>query len=156
MDRPSHGIRVLTRYCRAYGQLIHPPSKTPVSRFVWGCRPRKHLATSLCPGGQLRCATGSRSGTNVFGWSATRSSVAQYDGSKPGNSLADVFYSMHSYRRGARSHVAVKRAGCIRKARPEEVNEHGRWRRVRSNLPMAILYLASSLRDRVAITRYCM
>jgi hypothetical protein len=82
--------------------------------------------------------------------------LAQYDGSKPGKSLADVFYSMHSYRRGARSHVAVKRAGCIRKARPEEVNKHGRWRRVRSNLPMAILYLASSLRDRVAITRYCM
>jgi hypothetical protein len=60
---------------------------------------------------------------------------------------------MNYYRRGARSHVAVKRPGWIRKARPEEVEEHGRWRRKRSNLPMVILYLASSLRDRVAITR---
>jgi hypothetical protein len=56
---------------------------------------------------------------------------------------------MHSYRRGARSHVAVKRTGCIRKARPKEVEEHGRWRRKRNNLPMVILYLASSLRDRM-------
>jgi hypothetical protein len=54
---------------------------------------------------------------------------------------------MHSYCRGARSHVAVKCAGCIRKACHEEVDEHGRWRRKRSNLPMAL----PSLRDRVAI-----
>jgi hypothetical protein len=38
-------------------------------------------------------------------------------------------------------------------ARPEEVKENGRWR---SNLPMAIPYLASSVWDRLAITRYCM
>jgi hypothetical protein len=63
---------------------------------------------------------------------------------------------MHSYRRGGRSHVAVKCAGCIRKTCPEEVDEHGRWRRKRSNLRMALLYLASSLQDRVAITRFCM
>jgi hypothetical protein len=60
--------------------------------------------------------------------------LAPYDGSKPSNSLADMFYSMHSYRRGARSHFAVKRPGCIRKARPEEMEEHGRWRRKRSNV----------------------
>jgi hypothetical protein len=53
----------------------------------------------------------------------------------PGNSLADKFYSMHSYRSGARSHVSRKREGCSRKATQEEIDEHGRWRTIVRTCP---------------------
>jgi hypothetical protein len=43
--------------------------------------------------------------------------LTPFDGS-PGNSIADKFWSMSSYRRGGRSHVSRVRAGCIRKAFP--------------------------------------
>jgi hypothetical protein len=81
--------------------------------------------------------------------------LREYDGS-PGKSLAEVFYSMHSYRRGARSHVSQRRPLCVRKATPEEVNEHGRWRRQRQSEPMAEQYRQWGLADRLAVTLLCM
>ena len=51
--------------------------------------------------------------------------LRMYDGS-PGNSLAETFYSMYSYRRGARTHVQRSKNGARRKATKMEVFEHGR------------------------------
>jgi hypothetical protein len=66
-----------------------------------------------------------------------------------GRLLRDDKGMFNLHRRWARSQVAVKRLGLIRKARPTEVKEHGCWRHT---LPMVILYLAFSVWDRVAIT----
>jgi hypothetical protein len=78
-----------------------------------------------------------------------------YDGS-PGNSLADKFYSIHSIRSGGRTHVSRKRPGCSRKAAPEEINDHGRWREKLSGMTMSRRYLRSPLLDRLALTLFCM
>jgi hypothetical protein len=78
-----------------------------------------------------------------------------YDGS-PGRTLAEAFYSMHSYRIGARSHVSQKREGCKRKATADEVNEHGRWEHRRSSENMAEQYRQWELAERLALTLLCM
>jgi len=39
---------------------------------------------------------------------------------------------MHPYRGGERIHVSRKRQFCWREAEPQEVTEHGRWRRQRA------------------------
>jgi hypothetical protein len=83
------------------------------------------------------------------------SHLTQFDGS-PGNSLADMFWSLHSYRRGGRTHVSRCRPGCIRKATDQEVAEHGRWRASRSSMNMPTLYLEWPPLDRIAITLLCM
>ena len=80
--------------------------------------------------------------------------LREYDGS-PGKSMAEAFYSMHSSRRGGRSHVSKRRVGCIRKATIDEINEHGRWRRKRSSESMAEQYRQWELEDRLAITLLC-
>jgi hypothetical protein len=81
--------------------------------------------------------------------------LQSYDGS-PGHTLAEAFYSMHCYRRGARTHVSHKHPGCIRRATIEEINEHGRWRRRRASESMAEQYRQWPLRERLAITLLCM
>jgi hypothetical protein len=81
--------------------------------------------------------------------------LQEFDGS-PGKTLMEAFYSMHSYRRGGRSHVSKHRPGCRRKATPEEVNEHGRWRRRRASESMAEQYRQWPLIDRLALTLLCM
>jgi hypothetical protein len=78
-----------------------------------------------------------------------------YDGS-PGNTLMEKFWSMHSYRRGARSHVSRKRPGCVRKAFEREVTEHGRWRLRRSAMDMPTAYLEWNIPDRLILTLLCM
>jgi len=55
-------------------------------------------------------------------------------------SLSHAYCSMHSYQRGARTHVAKKRPGCERAATLIEVSEHGRWRSTRQHLDMPTLY----------------
>jgi hypothetical protein len=77
------------------------------------------------------------------------------DGS-PGNTLAEAFYSMHTYRIGARSTVSRKQEGCTRKATLEEINEHGRWRYRRSSESMAEQYRQWDLDERLSITLLCM
>jgi hypothetical protein len=81
--------------------------------------------------------------------------LTPFDGS-PGNSIADKFWSLHSYRRGGRTHVSRVRAGCIRKATPIEVSEHGRWRASRSSMDMPTLYLEWTPVDRINVTLLCM
>ena len=78
-----------------------------------------------------------------------------FDGSR-GNAIADKYYSMHSYRRGARSQCSRKRDGFLRAATKPEVNEHGRWRVSRGSMDMATQYLEWSIADRLSITLLCM
>jgi len=79
-----------------------------------------------------------------------------FDGVGAHQSLEEVFYSLHSYRRGGRSEVSKARPVPLRRATDDEVNEHGRWRVKRSNMKMAQLYLSWDLVERVAITAHCM
>lgn len=82
--------------------------------------------------------------------------LAPFDGSSPNNTIEFKFWSMHSFRRGARSHVSRKRPECIRKATDLEVKEHGRWRTKRSAMDMPTLYNEWSIFDRLALTLFCM
>jgi hypothetical protein len=70
--------------------------------------------------------------------------------------LRDAFWSMHSYRIGARSHVSIKREFCHRKATDDEVNEHGRWRKKKESEAMKERYRQWTIRDRLMITFLCM
>lgn len=81
--------------------------------------------------------------------------LAQFDGS-PGNSIPEKFYSLHCYRRGARTHVSKRRERCHRKATPDEVKEHGRWKQSRRHMDMPTAYLQWPLIDRIALTLFCM
>ena len=76
------------------------------------------------------------------------------------SSAADIpkkFFSLHSFRRGGRTHVSKKRPGCIRKATPLEVTDHGRWRRrFETNTDMSLHYQESTFEDRLCITLLCM
>ena len=65
-------------------------------------------------------------------------------------------YSMHSYRRGAKTHCTKKRDGCIRKARDCEDIEHGRWRiKNQGKEDMSTHYKEPSIEDRVYLTLLC-
>jgi hypothetical protein len=77
----------------------------------------------------------------------------------PGNSLADKFWSLHCYRRGARSHVS--RGGIygrhrLKKATLDQVYEHARWRRKRSGKAIDKIYREWTIRDRIKLTLYSM
>jgi hypothetical protein len=82
--------------------------------------------------------------------------LAAYDGATPGTRLANVFYSFHSYRDGAATHVTKLRLGCWRKATKPEVYGHGRWRLARSSEPINDQYTQPPVLDQLAITLYCM
>ena len=74
-----------------------------------------------------------------------------------GNSLEDKFWSLHCYRRGSRSHVS--RGGRygdnrFRRATPDQVYMHGRWRLRRQNKPIDRTYQEWTNRDRIKITLY--
>lgn len=73
--------------------------------------------------------------------------------------LPTLFWSLHSYRRGARSHVSRRRqAGLVttRKATPMEVYEHARWQRRRTSEPIDIMYQHWDVYDRIQLTLLCM
>jgi hypothetical protein len=77
----------------------------------------------------------------------------------PGNSLEDKFWSLHCYRRGARTHVS--RGGIyghnrLKKATSDQVYEHARWRRKRSGESIDKIYRDWTIRDRIKLTLYCM
>ena len=82
--------------------------------------------------------------------------LTEYDGVTPGSHLSDVFYSIHSWRDGAETHVTRHRPGCLRKATKTEVYGHGRWRLARSSEPIDDQYTQSHVLDQLAITLYCM
>jgi hypothetical protein len=77
----------------------------------------------------------------------------------PGNSLEDKFWSLHCYRRGARSHVS--RRGIygrhqLKKATNDQVYKHARWRRKRLGESIDKIYRKWTIHDRIKITLYCM
>jgi len=74
-----------------------------------------------------------------------------FDGS-PGNSLAAKFYSLHCYRRGARTHVSRVHSPTYRRPTKDEVYEHARWRRPRSSEAIDVMYCDWPLFDQVKLT----
>lgn len=77
-----------------------------------------------------------------------------FDGT-PGNRISDKFWSLHCYRRGARSHVSHSHKGQYRKATKDEVYEHARWLRKRQSEAIDIMYRQWTLRDRIKLTLMC-
>ena len=77
--------------------------------------------------------------------------LAAFDGG-PGNTIPEKFWSLHCYRRGARTHVSKRRPGQLRKATKDQVYEHARWRRRRQGEDIDVIYREWTLRDRVMIT----
>jgi hypothetical protein len=76
-----------------------------------------------------------------------------------GNTLETKFWSLHCYRRGARSHVS--RGGVFgrhrfRKATLAQIYEHARWRRKRSGESIDVLYREWTLREFIRLTLYSM
>lgn len=69
------------------------------------------------------------------------------------NSIEHKFWSVNSYRRGARTHA--QRGRGLQKASTAQVYEHGRWRRQRTGEKIDVMYREWSLRDRLLITFYC-
>jgi hypothetical protein len=83
-------------------------------------------------------------------------SLDPYDGA-PGNSIEAKFYSFGVYRRGGRSQVTMRRAGCVWEASKAEIAEHGRWiTQNRGYEAMSEQYNDSTLEDRIYITLLCM
>jgi integrase len=75
-----------------------------------------------------------------------------------GNQLQDKFWSLHCYRRGARSHVT--KGGHFglyrfRRASKDQVYEHGRWRLRRSSEAIDKQYDEWTVRQRLELTLYC-
>ena len=72
-----------------------------------------------------------------------------------GNTIENVYYSMHMYRRGGRTHVERGHEACRRKATPLEVCEHGRWRqRAARNMPSH--YNEWEVPERIKLMQLCM
>ena len=66
------------------------------------------------------------------------------------------FYSLHSYRRGAKTFPTRKRNGCRRAATRVELENHGRWRvKNTGREDMPLHYTEPSIEDRVYLTLLC-
>lgn len=75
---------------------------------------------------------------------------------EPGNSIPHKFYSLHSYRRGARSHCKrSQRVPGHRKATESQIYEHARWTRKRGSEPIGTQYDEWTLYERLRITLLC-
>jgi hypothetical protein len=72
-----------------------------------------------------------------------------------GNRIEDKYYSFGTYRRGGRS-TSTKRNNGTKKATPEEVYEHGRWRQRIGRESMPTWYNKFTLDDCINITLLCM
>ena len=71
-------------------------------------------------------------------------------------SILSAFWSLHSYRRGARSYVSNP-PPPMRRARPAEVYEHARWRRRQGqNEAIDKVYESWTLYSRLQLTLLCM
>ena len=80
--------------------------------------------------------------------------LTSLSGEKAGT-IPQRFYSLHCYRRGARTHCARSRAGTShRKATLSQIEEHGRWRRRRSSEPVHLQYREWTLYERLRITLF--
>ena len=77
----------------------------------------------------------------------------------PGNTIEAKFWSLHCFRRGARSQVS--RGGIygrhrFKKALKTQVYEHGRWRNRRSGEDIDVIYREWTLLEKIQITLYSM
>lgn len=75
-----------------------------------------------------------------------------------GNTIPEKFWALHMYRRGARSQST--RGGShlqhnFKVAKPDQVYEHGRWRKRRSSQPIDKQYSEWSYAERLYITLFC-
>ena len=70
--------------------------------------------------------------------------------------IEKAFWSLHSYRRGARTHVSHKIKGQRSIASKEQIYEHARWRYNSRNLPIDVIYRQWSYKDRIKLTRLFM
>ena len=87
---------------------------------------------------------------------ATGDPLLKAFGPDRGSSLPERFYSLHSYRRGARTHCQCScRTPGHKKAAPTQVYEHARWRLKRSNQPIDQQYREWTLYERLRITLFC-
>ena len=81
--------------------------------------------------------------------------LAPFDGSDPTLTIPFQFWSLHSYRRGARTHCQRSQPGTLhRKATKTQVYEHARWR-APGGRAIDDLYRAWTLYDKVKITLLC-
>ena len=76
-----------------------------------------------------------------------------------GNTIEAKFWSLHCFRRGARSQVS--RGGVcgrhrFKKALKTQVHEHGRWRNRRSGEDIDVIYREWTLLEKIQITLYSM
>lgn len=70
-----------------------------------------------------------------------------------GNSIPEKFFAIHSYRRGARSHVQRRHAHPgHRRATKDQIYGQGRWRKPRSSEPIDVQYLHWTLWQRLQIS----
>ena len=75
----------------------------------------------------------------------------------PGHRLADLIYSMHTWRRGADTFVQQFLAAWQRrKARKDELYEHGRWTKKLTSEDMHIHYREWGIPERITLTLLCM
>ena len=75
-----------------------------------------------------------------------------------GNTIMDKFWSLHMYRRGARTHVGrggTQEGISFKRATPSQIYEHGRWRRRRSSEAIDLQYSEWTYADRLFITLFC-
>lgn len=82
-------------------------------------------------------------------------SLRPYDHT-PGNQIEDKFWSLHSYRRGARTHVSRPSVASRYRATKEQIYAHGRWRLANSGQPIDYVYLDFKLPIRIRLTKDCM
>ena len=76
-----------------------------------------------------------------------------FDGS-PGNTIREKIWSLHTYRRGARSHVSKCHTGQYRRATKDQIYEHARWTRSRRREDIDVMYREWTLTDRILLTPY--
>jgi hypothetical protein len=130
--RRSSGIGADYKTCTA--RVFTHASGTPWTSFYY-----RH--EFLCPSLKRQQAAGD-------------AMLLAFDGS-PGNTLEAKFWSLHCFRRGARSQVS--RGGKFgrhrfRKAFKSQVYEHGRWRNRRSGEDIDVMYHAWTLMEKIQIT----
>ena len=73
---------------------------------------------------------------------------------RPGNTIRDKFWSLHCYRRGARTYSNLRHEPPMRRASTDQLYEHARWRRRRAGEKVDIMYREWTAADRVRLTYF--
>ena len=81
--------------------------------------------------------------------------LAMLDETGP-NSLEARIWSLHCYRRGARTHVSRSQPGRRTMASKDQIYEHARWRYRRNSQPVDVIYRDWTFFDHIKITLFYM